>query len=69
MLQNYYVNDNAQDNGDHEVHVSGCPRLKEVKSSTFLGSHDQPLTAVIKAQTIYPQSDGAYCCCRSSHTS
>lgn len=26
----YYVNDNAQSNGDHEVHVTGCTYLRLV---------------------------------------
>ncbi|MCX9895359.1 hypothetical protein LAD77_25195 [Klebsiella pneumoniae] len=33
----YYVNKNAQSNGDHEVHVSSCARLPAVENRLFLG--------------------------------
>ena len=26
-MARYYVNKNAQDNGDHEVHVENCSRM------------------------------------------
>ena len=33
----YCVNDNAQDNGDHEVHTYSCSWLPEEKNRTYLG--------------------------------
>jgi hypothetical protein len=30
-MPNYYVNDNPQDNGDHEVHEEGCSWLDQKK--------------------------------------
>ncbi len=33
----YYVNKNAQSNGDHEVHKSDCAWLPEVENRKYLG--------------------------------
>lgn len=33
----YYVNQNAQSNGDHEVHVSTCSYLPDATNRTYLG--------------------------------
>ena len=38
-MARYYVNDNAQNNGDHEVHTTGCPYLPMIVSKAFLGSY------------------------------
>ena len=35
----YYVNDNAQPNGDHEVHREGCAWLPRLENRTALGDH------------------------------
>lgn len=62
-MASYYVNDNAQSNGDHEVHVSTCTYFPLIKSKTYLGEHSSCVPAVAKAKTIYWQSNGcAYCC-------
>jgi hypothetical protein len=37
-MPNYFVNDNAQSNGDHEVHQDGCTWLKQARSTTPLNS-------------------------------
>ena len=36
-MSNYWVNDRAQNNGDHEVHKDGCPYLPLIFSKTYLG--------------------------------
>ena len=55
----YYVNQNAQDNGDHEVHVSSCSYLPAVSNRTYLGDFSSCEPAVDEARKQYTQSTGA----------
>ncbi len=36
-MAKYYVNDNAQSNGDHEVHKEGCTGMPLSSNRTYLG--------------------------------
>lgn len=63
----YFVNRNAQPNGDHEVHVSGCPHMPEPENCLPLGDFDDCRPAVAKAKRIYPSADGCYNCCNPCH--
>jgi len=36
-MTRYYVNDNAQRNGDHEVHALGCKWLPKKENREYLG--------------------------------
>lgn len=65
----YYVNKQAQANGDHEVHKSGCSRMPAAENRLHLGAFSNCRDAVRKAKTIYSQSDGCYYCCNECHTS
>ncbi|OUK70869.1 hypothetical protein EKN39_11965 [Enterobacter hormaechei] len=65
----YYVNKNAQANGDHEVHVSSCDRLPHESNRQYLGIFETCSPAVREAKKTYPQSNGCYYCCYSCHTS
>ncbi len=65
----YYVNDNAQPNGDHEVHVYGCSWLALVVNKTYLGDYTSCSPAVTKARTIYSQCNGCFYCSNACHTS
>ena len=65
--KSYYVNDNAQDNGDHEVHVQGCSWLDQVKSKTYLGQFENCKDAVKEAKKTYTQSNGCAYCCPECH--
>ncbi|MCD4654761.1 hypothetical protein K8T06_12615 [bacterium] len=67
-MAKYYVNKNAQDNGDHEVHVYGCTRMPLEKNRTYLGSYSSCHGAVRKAKEYYTQSDGCYYCSEECHT-
>ena len=59
---NYYVNDHAQDNGDHEVHRDGCIYLSLIRSKTYLGVFTNAIIAVQKVKMYYMQCNGcAYC--------
>lgn len=65
----YYVNKNAQPNGDHEVHDSGCDRLPDTENRLYLGSFTSCAGAVREAKKTYPKSNGCFYCSRSCHTS
>ncbi len=62
----YYVNDEAQSTGEHEVHKDGCSYMPSRK--TYLGSFSNCADAVRKARTIYSNVDGCYYCSRNCHT-
>lgn len=64
----YYVNDNAQANGDHEVHTFSCSFIPQAVNRTFLGDFSTCRPAVATAKRIYPRSNGCYYCSRSCHT-
>ena len=64
----YYVNDNAQSNGDHEVHTDQCKFLPNLSNRTFLGYFTRCQEAVIEARKKYPQSNGCYFCSRECNT-
>lgn len=68
-MANYYVNKNAQSNGDHEVHKSECSFLPEVENRIYLGSFNNCKEAVKEAKKHYTQVNGCYYCSRECHTS
>jgi hypothetical protein len=61
----YYVNNNAQTNGDHEVHVSGCTYIPNDKK--YLGSFSNCKDAVAEAKKTYLRADGCYWCSNDCH--
>lgn len=67
-MASYYVNKNAQSNGDHEVHVQGCQFMPELQNRIYLGEYTSCHGAVAKAKTIYPQSNGCAFCCPECNT-
>lgn len=67
--KHYFVNDHAQANGDHEVHLDGCSWLELAKSKTYLGYLPNCWFAIVKAKTIYIQVDGCAYCCKECHQS
>lgn len=69
MNKHYYVNKNAQPNGDHEVHTENCDFLPDVLNRVYLGYFDSCEKAVTEAVKIFPQSNGCYFCARECHTS
>ncbi len=68
-MEKYYVNTNAQQNGDHEVHKEGCKFLPEFSNRIDLGYHPNCQSAVQKAKVSYSRSNGCYYCCNACHTS
>jgi hypothetical protein len=65
----YYVNRQAQSNGDHEVHQLNCVYLPSESNRLYLGDFMGCSAAVAAARNIYPQSDGCYFCSNACHTS
>tara|TARA_R110002072_G_scaffold75624_5_gene177881 strand:- start:3952 stop:4158 length:207 start_codon:yes stop_codon:yes gene_type:complete len=65
----YYVNKNAQANGDHEVHKSTCSWMPNAENRLFLGNFDNCREAVKEAKKYYHQSNGCYYCSNECHTS
>lgn len=64
----YYVNKNAQSNGDHEVHTGSCSWLPAAENRIYLGSFTSCAPAVITASVHYTQVNGCYFCSRACHT-
>jgi len=68
-MKAYYVNNNEQSNGDHEVHESGCSYMPKPENRTFLGSFINCKYAINEAKKYYDDVDGCYYCCPDCHTS
>ena len=67
-MPKYYVNKNAQDNGDHEVHKEGCSYMPDEENRQYLGIFDDCYAAVEKAKEYFSQSNGCYYCSLDCHT-
>jgi len=65
----YYVNKNAQTNGDHEVHKLGCSYMPIESNRKYLGNFSNCHNAVWEAKKTYSQSNGCYYCSNECHTS
>lgn len=65
-MATYYVNDNAQNTGEHEVHLSTCTFLPSYRS--FLGEHASCWGAIVEARKIYSNVDGCFWCSNACHT-
>lgn len=59
-MVSYYVNKNAQSNGDHEVHKSGCSFIPNIENRIYLGEFSNCSDAVKKAKATYKQVNGCY---------
>jgi hypothetical protein len=67
-MPKYYVNKQAQSNGDHEVHTSTCIYLPSAENRKYLGEFVTCHGAVREAKKHYSQVDGCYFCSRECHT-
>ena len=65
----FYVNKNAQNNGDHEVHRATCSWLPDSENRLYLGDFYTSQEAVREAKKYYNQVNGCYYCCPETHTS
>lgn len=68
-MAKYYVNDNAQSNGDHEVHKEGCIHMPLLSNRTYLGEYTNCQDAVREAKKKHSKSNGCFYCCNACHTS
>ncbi len=64
----YYLNENAQITGEHEVHRSGCEWLKKAKKTIYLGPFGSCHVALKEARNHYDNVDGCKYCCPECHT-
>lgn len=64
----YYVNGNAQSNGDHEVHEFSCSYLPSEANRLYLGDFTNCTPAVAEARKYYVQVNGCYFCSNACHT-
>ena len=69
IMKNYYVNNTAQSNRDHEVHTDDCVYLKSIVSKKYLGLFSNCKDAVNEAKKTYSKSNGCKTCCSACHTS
>lgn len=67
-MASYYVNKNAQANGDHEVHREGCSYIPFPSNRLYLGEYHHCAPAVLEARKTYIQVNGCYWCSRECHT-
>jgi len=67
-MTRYYVNKNAQSNGDHEVHTGSCDRLPSIENRLYLGEFSNCKDAVKEAKKTFSQSNGCYYCSYACHT-
>lgn len=67
-MKKYYVNKNAQSNGDHEVHHEACKYLPLLQNRIYLGEFSNCDLAVTKAKAQYNQVNGCKECSPSCHT-
>lgn len=68
-MAKYYVNKNAQNNGDHEVHKIGCSHCADVANRIYLGEFTSCGPAVKKAKDHFTKVNGCYYCSNNCHTS
>ncbi len=68
-MEEYFVNNYAQANGDHEVHKRSCYWRHLAENMRSLGVFDNCHEAVKAAKRIFPQADGCRFCCPECHTS
>ena len=69
VMDYYYVNKNAQSNGDHEVHKATCNYLPSDENRKYLGLFSTCTEAVREAKQTYLKSNGCYYCSNPCHTS
>lgn len=67
-MTHYYVNKNAQSNGDHEVHTGECKFLPDVTNQKYLGYFSNCRYAVLEAKKYYTQVNGCKFCAIDCHT-
>ena len=68
-MARYYVNRNAQSNGDHEVHKIGYSFFPKEENRIYLGDFESCHPVVREAKKHYDKVNGCYYCSEPCHTS
>lgn len=68
MKKRYYVNVQAQNNGDHEIHTELCPHMPNAGNARPLGMYETCYAAVREAAKHFNQVNGCIHCCTPCHT-
>lgn len=67
-MYRYYVNQNAQPTGEHEVHREDCGHLPDFSNREYLGIFYNCHEAVRAARAKnYSNVDGCFYCCLDCH--
>ena len=67
-MAKYYVNENAQPTGEHEVHKEGCKHLPELPNKKYLGEFSNCRDAIREAKKYFNNVDGCFYCSNECHT-
>ncbi|MCT4631282.1 MAG: hypothetical protein N4A76_00930 [Firmicutes bacterium] len=68
MNKFYYVNTNAQNTGEHEVHAEGCNHMPSISNREYLGYFDSCKDALREARNKgYDKVDGCFYCANECH--
>lgn len=68
IMKKYYVNERAQSNGDHEVHIESCRYFPSYENRMYLGEFSSCIDAVKEAKKTYTKANGCATCCPACHT-
>jgi hypothetical protein len=63
----YYVSKNAQEGGEHEVHVESCAYFPNIDNRLYLGDFFSCKEAIMTARGQYKEVDGCFYCCNACH--
>ncbi|SFK59058.1 hypothetical protein SAMN04487936_12021 [Halobacillus dabanensis] len=67
-MAQYFVNQNQQVEGQHEIHVEGCEFLPFEKNLLELGGHTDCSSAIGVARSTFEEVNGCKHCCPDCHT-
>lgn len=67
-MATYSINKNAQSNGDHEIHKSGCLFEPYSANRIELGYHPNDYSALEAGKRLFSTADGCERCCPSIHS-
>lgn len=67
-MAEFYVEVNAQSNGDHVVHKADCDHLPGKEAIQYLGAISNCNSALKKAAQLFRQVNGCTYCATTCHT-
>jgi hypothetical protein len=63
----YYVETQAEENGRHKIHTSGCPYLPGISRRLQLGDHATCHSAIRATHRHFEEVDGCLSCAPECH--